>query len=166
MAALARLAAVSVVIGVAALAIAAKVGQGQVPAPAPSATAKGPTLIDPEGLGLLIPPMNARRGRVLFAAEGCVVCHAVNGVGGGVASNLDAPEEGRLVNPYDFAARMWRGAAAMIALQNRNLGYQIDLDRREIADLSAFAHDRAEQRKFTEDEIPPAVRELLKLRNL
>jgi hypothetical protein len=90
----------------------------------------------------------------------------MNGVGGGVASNLDASEQGRLVNPYDFAARMWRGAGAMIALQNRNLGYQIELDGREIADLAAFAHDKSEQRKFSEDDIPPLVREMLKLRNL
>jgi cytochrome c len=130
------------------------------------AAPKGPTLINPDGLGLLIPPMNAERGRALFAAKGCVVCHAVNGIGGGVATNLDATEQNRVVNPYDFAARMWRGASAMIALQNRDLGYQIDIDGRELADLAAFAHDRREQRKFREDDIPPAVRELLKLRNL
>jgi len=145
---------------------AAAVGQGSSPAQPPSTQPKGPTLLNPEGMGLLIPPMNAQRGRALFASKGCVVCHSMNGVGGGGASNLDASEQGRLVNPYDFAARMWRGAGAMIALQNRDLGYQIQLDGREIADLAAFAHDKAEQRRFSEDDIPPLVRELLKLRNL
>jgi cytochrome c len=153
----AALTAVAVVAGATALAWA----QGDRPAPS-----KPPTLLSPDGIGLLIPPMNAQRGRALFAVKGCVVCHSVNGVGGGIASNLDAGEQVRLVNPYDFAARMWRGASAMIALQNRNLGYQIDLDGRELADLAAFAHDRAEQRKFSEEDVPPAVRELLKLRNL
>ena len=160
-----RVAAFALVAAIAG-ASAAAVGQGSSPTQAPSVQPKGPTLINPEGMGLLIPPMNAQRGRALFASKGCVVCHTVNGVGGGVAANLDASEQGRIVNPYDFAARMWRGAGAMIALQNRNLGYQIELDGREIADLAAFAHDKAEQRKFSEDDIPPAVREMLKLRNL
>ena len=32
--------------------------------------------------------MNAERGMRLFASKGCVICHAVNGVGGHVAAEL------------------------------------------------------------------------------
>ncbi len=32
--------------------------------------------------GLIMPSMDAARGRIPFASKGCVVCHSINGVGG------------------------------------------------------------------------------------
>ncbi len=95
------------------------------------------------------PTMNARRGRILFIANGCVICHQVNGVGGKAAPDLSAAAAATLVNPLGFSARMWRGAPAMTALQAIELGYVIELDAQDIADLAAFAASVDEQRLLT-----------------
>jgi mono/diheme cytochrome c family protein len=67
--------------------------------------------------GLFLPQMDAAAGRALFAAKGCVLCHSVNGVGGSDAPALDANLMDSPMNPFDFAANMWRGSEAMVALQ-------------------------------------------------
>jgi len=99
--------------------------------------------------------MNARRGRILFVTKGCVMCHAANNVGGRAAPPLDAPENGaREINPLVFSVRMWEGAPAMVSLQRIELGYQIDLDAQDIADLAAFAASADEQKLLTVDSLP------------
>ena len=65
------------------------------------------------------------------------------------------------MNAFDFAARMWKGAPAMIAMQEDELGEQIELTGDELAALIAFAHDPAEQAKFSEADIPANILELL-----
>lgn len=57
-----------------------------------------------------------RRGRVLFASKGGVVCHSINGVGGDFGPSLDASERTRFADTFEFAGRIWTGAAAMISL--------------------------------------------------
>lgn len=111
--------------------------------------------------GLMMPRMDAARGRVLFAEKGCVVCHSVNGVGGEDAQMLDAEFMDTPMNPFEFAARMWRGAEAMVILQRETLGEVIDLSGQELADIIAFVHDPAEQAKFTRGELSPEIAELL-----
>ncbi len=107
-----------------------------------------------------LPKMNARRGRILFATKGCVICHQANGVGGTAAPRLDAAAEGQIsVNPLEFSARMWRGAAAMTALQETELGYVIELDAQDIADLAAFAASPEEQSLLTLDSVPEPLRD-------
>ena len=108
---------------------------------------------------ILIPQVNSERGRKLFVDKACVVCHAVNGVGGKAAPPLDALETTSHFDIMDFTARMWRGADVMIVLQNMELGYQIDLTGQEIADLAAFANDLDEQKEFSEKEIPDLINE-------
>ncbi|MCL5777454.1 cytochrome c [Limibaculum sp. FT325] len=105
-----------------------------------------------------IPVPDAERGRIIFVAKGCVVCHAVNGVGGKAGPALDASEPAGVFDPLDFAARMWRGAPMMIELQALEFGYQIDLTANDIADLAAFAENHEIQRRFTEAEIPEIMR--------
>ena len=83
-------------------------------------------------VGLLMPMMNPARGRELFASKGCVVCHSVNGVGGEDARPLDASTMDMPMNPFEFAARMWRGAEAMIYLQQEELGEQIEFTGAEL----------------------------------
>ncbi|MEM8772536.1 MAG: c-type cytochrome [Pseudomonadota bacterium] len=104
---------------------------------------------------------DASTGRVLFIEKGCVVCHAVNEVGGSAATPLDAHVANSAGDPLEFAARMWRGAPAMIALQRAELGYSIDLTAEEIADLAAFAMDRREQSRISSDALPAPLRESL-----
>ncbi len=111
--------------------------------------------------GLFMPSYNPSRGRMLFASKGCMVCHSINGVGGEDATPLDAATMPRPMNPFEFSARMWRGAGAMIFLQEDELGYQIELTGEELADIIAFVHDEEEQKKFSIEDAPAAMRELL-----
>lgn len=112
-------------------------------------------------IGVAMPPMDPRRGRELFAQKGCVACHAVNNVGGTLGPALNASEMARPMNVFDFAARMWRGAPAMAALQEDMLGEIIALDGQDLADLIAFAHDAKEQKRFSSDQIPKKFQALV-----
>lgn len=113
------------------------------------------------GEGLMMPSMNPARGRELFASKGCVVCHSVNGIGGEDAAALDARTMEHPMNPFEFAAKMWRGAEAMIYLQREELGEQIELTGNELSDIIAFSHHADEQKKFSEADIPTRIRELM-----
>ena len=111
----------------------------------------------PANVRLTMPMMNAERGMSLFASKGCVACHAVNGIGGHDATNLDAHSMDDLMNPFDFVAKMWRMAPAMIAAQQEVYGDQILFTGEEIADIIAFVHDDEQQHKFTAAMIPPKI---------
>lgn len=111
--------------------------------------------------GLILPEMNAEEGRKLFAAKGCVVCHSINGVGGTDAPMLDAEFMDIPMNPFEFAARMWRGAEAMVELQRDELGDVIELNGEELAAIIAFVHDAEEQAKFSEEDIPEEVEAMM-----
>jgi mono/diheme cytochrome c family protein len=103
----------------------------------------------------------AESGRAVFVEKGCVMCHAVNGVGGKAAPALDAEVGGPEIDPLDFAARMWAGAPAMIELQSLELGYMVSVTGQDIANLAAFAANIDEQRKLTADQIPEGMRDSL-----
>lgn len=111
--------------------------------------------------GLSFPTMDPARGRILFASKGCVACHSINGVGGEDAPPLDASTMSPVMNPFTFAARMWRGAETMVALQRELFGEPIDLTGQELADITSFVHNPQEQKKFSEADIPHNVLELL-----
>ena len=111
--------------------------------------------------GLVLPQMDAAKGRVLFAEKGCVVCHSINGVGGEDAPALDAENMDMPMNPFEFAARMWRGAGAMVELQEDELGGQIELDGEELAAIIAFVHDSNEQAMFSDGDIPEEIKEMM-----
>jgi mono/diheme cytochrome c family protein len=96
-------------------------------------------------------------GKTLFVEKGCVICHAVNGVGGKAAPPLDAEIGAPPVDPLDFAARMWRGAPAMIELQSIELGYTIYLTADEMANLAAFAGDREAQKSLALEDLPENI---------
>jgi cytochrome c len=109
--------------------------------------------------GLVLPAMNAERGKELFASKGCVVCHSINGVGGTDAAALDATTMDPVMNPFDFFARMWLGAEPMIAMQFEEIGHQIEFTGQDLADIVAFAHNLAVQKTFSEDDIPEDIKE-------
>ncbi len=113
------------------------------------------------GPGLLMPEFDATRGRALFASKGCVVCHSVNGVGGEDAPALDYDPTGGPMDPFEFAAKMWRGAAPMIYMQQDELGDQIELNGAELAAIIAFAHDEEEQKLFSAYDIPDNIAEIM-----
>ncbi len=112
-------------------------------------------------IGVALPPMDSQRGRQLFVEKGCVACHSVNGVGGDLGPALNAADMPRPMNAFEFAARMWRGAQAMAALQEDMLGEVVALDGQDLADLVAFAHDAKEQARLTEEQIPDSFRKLI-----
>ncbi len=104
------------------------------------------------------PAGDPQAGKELFVDKGCVLCHSVNGVGGRAALPLDAPPDGRQVDPMVFAAAMWEGASAMVSLQFTELGYQIGMAGEELRDLAAFASDLGTQAAFSLDDIPESFR--------
>ncbi len=108
---------------------------------------------------LVMPLPDGARGRRIFVAKGCVLCHSVAGVGGKAAPALDASGPATEVDPLAFAARMWRGAPAMLELQAVELGYRIELEGRDIADLAAFVDDASQQAGFAVEEIPEMMRD-------
>ncbi|HXH86588.1 MAG TPA: c-type cytochrome [Nitrospira sp.] len=114
----------------------------------------------PLGPGLALPPMDPLRGKALFASKGCVLCHAVNGVGGTDAPNIDASTMEPTMNPFDLVAKMWNHSSGMIAMQQEEMGHQITFKNgQEIEDIVAFLHDAAVQKTFTKDDIPADIKE-------
>ncbi|WP_375200908.1 c-type cytochrome [Hyphococcus sp.] len=113
----------------------------------------------PASITVETPEANARRGRLQFITRGCVICHQVNGVGGKAAPDLSAMTAPETVNALDFSSRMWRGAPAMTALQAVELGYVIELDAQDIADLAAFAASPEEQKLLTLESVPAEMRD-------
>ncbi len=111
---------------------------------------------------LLLPMMDPVRGRALFGSKGCVVCHSVNGVGGEDAPAFDVKKMAPAMDPFDFVAKMWRGAEPMIAMQKTELGKQAEFTGQELADIIAFLHNRDEQKKFSVRDIPARIRKLMK----
>ncbi|MGH1482879.1 MAG: c-type cytochrome [Geminicoccales bacterium] len=108
---------------------------------------------------IVLPLIDADQGRRLFVAKGCFLCHAVNGIGGAAAPSLNAPENVGQLDLMSFVARMWAGASAMLELQSKELGYEIELSGNEIADLAAFAASSEAQRTFSMEEIPETMRD-------
>ncbi|MCB2112470.1 MAG: c-type cytochrome [Parvularculaceae bacterium] len=102
---------------------------------------------------------DAAVGRAAFVQKGCVLCHSVNGVGGKAAPALDAADDFVKPDPVEFAARMWRGAAAMVEFQSVELGYVIDLTADDIANIAAFAASRDAQKLLNEGDIPAPMRD-------
>jgi len=109
--------------------------------------------------GVVLPFTDPARGRELFVGKGCVVCHAVNGVGGTVAPALDAAPGMTVLDPFGFMARMWRGADAMLLLQGMELGYHIEFSGEELANIAHFLADAAAQAEFTDDDVPDMIRD-------
>lgn len=109
--------------------------------------------------GFIVPFTDARRGRELFVGKGCVICHSINGVGGKVAPALDAEPSQESINVFEFSARMWNGASAMIVLQGMELGYQIEASGEELAHLARFIYDPEEQSRFRAEDIPDLILE-------
>ena len=114
-----------------------------------------------QDVGLVIPKMDAANGRKLFVETGCIVCHSVNKVGGDIGPSLNAADMPSPMNAFEFAARMWRGASSMAAMQQDIFGEVIPLTGQDLADLVAFAHNEKEQAKLAKNQIPKKFQKLL-----
>jgi len=111
--------------------------------------------------GMLLPFMSPAKGRKLFASKGCVLCHSINGIGDGHATALDASTMSSVMNPFEFAAKMWGGAETMIALQQEELGEKVEFTGEELANIIAFVHSAEEQKKFSKADISPRILKLM-----
>ncbi len=148
-------------IGAAALAIALLAGLGNVTDAMGDHVASSESVGPMHGARLVIPMMNPERGKKLFLRKGCVACHAINGVGGHDAPPMDAHRDMGLVNPFDFAAKMWNHAPAMVAAQEEAFGEQIYFTGQELADIIAFLHDDGVQHAFNEHDLTPQARKMM-----
>ena len=115
----------------------------------------------PDMPNMRMPSMNPARGRKLFVSKGCIACHAINGVGGHDATNLDAHTMQPMMNPFEFAAKMWAMAPAMIYAQEEALGEQILFTGDELADIIAFVHNDAAQHGFGETDLTSEARKMM-----
>lgn len=113
------------------------------------------------GSQMVIPMMNPERGKKLFVDKGCVACHAVNGVGGHDAPPMDAHRKMGLVNPFDFAAKMWNHAPAMIAAQEDAFDEQVYFTGDDLANIVAFVHDDTAQHGFSEKDLTAKARKMM-----
>ncbi|NQU62010.1 MAG: c-type cytochrome [Rhodospirillales bacterium] len=114
------------------------------------------------GVRLVMPLMSPGRGKIQFVAKGCVACHAINGVGGHDAPPMDAHNmKGGLMNPFDFAAKMWNHAPAMIAAQEGAWGEQVYFTGEELADIIAFIHDDQAQHGFSEKDMTAKAQKMM-----
>lgn len=124
-------------------------------------TAKAPASRAGRTVVVAIPVIDADRGSRLFATKGCVICHAVNGVGGKAGPALDAADGNAVIDIFDFAARMWTGSFAMIELQGMELGYQLEINGEELGHISAFVYDKQTQKRFTEAKVPDLIKDMI-----
>lgn len=135
--------------------------QGHGSEEAPAAQNNGEVDHKPMRSMMAMPMMSAERGMVLFAEKGCVACHSINGVGGHDATPLDAHQMEGVMNPFDFAAKMWQMAPYMIAAQEEALGEQILFTGDELADIIAFVHDDEHQHRFSDSALTPRIMKMM-----
>ncbi len=110
---------------------------------------------------LAMPMMDVERGKKLFVSKGCVACHAINGVGGHDAPSMDDHTKLGLVNPFDFVAKMWNHAPAMLAAQVGAFDEPINFTGDEISDVIAFVHNDKAQHAFSETDLTAKVRKMM-----
>lgn len=93
---------------------------------------------EPAGQVVYVLPGRADRGRNLFTAKRCIVCHSVRDQGGHVGPDLVDRALDRSLT--QFAAAMWNKAPKMIrAMRERNISIP-QLTGDEMADLVAYLY--------------------------
>jgi cytochrome c2 len=89
------------------------------------------------GASRTLPLGDARRGREVFRARQCDLCHSINGEGGNTAPDLGR-SVGRGFAPYRLAGLLWDHAPAMWeAMRKRNFPVP-EVTERDAADLFAY----------------------------
>ena len=84
-----------------------------------------------------LPMGDARRGKDLFSARNCIVCHSVDGEGGRIAPDLGKIGE-RGFSPYLLAGLLWSHTPPMLAAMHAKGISRPVLSEQEAADLFAY----------------------------
>ena len=113
-----------------------------------------------KSMRLSLPVIDPVRGQALFVSKGCILCHAVNDIGGRAGPPLDRAVPGDDIDILDFSARMWRGAFAMIELQGMELGYQLDFNGEELGHIIGFLSSDETMAQFDEDDVPDLIKDM------
>jgi cytochrome c len=116
-------------------------------------------------LKLKYPEMDPMKGKILFVDKGCIACHAINGIGGHDAPALDAHKMDNLMNPFEFAAKMWKGAPAMIAAQEGAFDTQLLFSGDDLANIIAFVHSDNVQHTFNSADLTDKARKMMNHRH-
>jgi mono/diheme cytochrome c family protein len=87
-------------------------------------------------------PGDPRKGRQLVAAKGCLKCHAVSGVGGGVASDFSQLQG--LDTPSMVISTLWNHSFGMERLMEQRKVSWPQFSSEEMADLVAFLQAQGE----------------------
>jgi hypothetical protein len=66
-----------------------------------------------------------------------------------------------MMNPFEFSAKMWAMAPAMIYAQEEALGEQILFTGDELADIVAFVHNDEAQHSFGEGDLTAQARKMM-----
>lgn len=87
---------------------------------------------------LYVLPGRTQEGKKLFASNGCVDCHGVQGLGGPVGPALAG--RGLYQGLIEFAAAMWNKAPAMMTEMKRRVVPLPQLQPSEMADIIAYLY--------------------------
>ncbi len=97
------------------------------------------TLAPPAGgQALFTPGQDPLAGARVFGARGCVKCHAVRGVGGGIGPDLARTARPRSF--FDLASSLWNHAPRMAERMRQVAVARPRLDAREAGDLAAYLY--------------------------
>ncbi|HWP59829.1 MAG TPA: c-type cytochrome [Candidatus Acidoferrales bacterium] len=91
------------------------------------------------------PPGDSQKGKRLFSAKRCVVCHQAGGVGGVVGPNLDRVAQAS--SPIAIAAAMWNHGPAMAEAMRAKGIERPTFSATELRDLITFLKSHAQQRR-------------------
>ena len=95
------------------------------------------TLVPAAALNAATVSADSTRGAQVFEAQGCVQCHALNGVGPNIGPDLGLVAD-RGFTPAALAATMWNHAPGMwVETKLRNVARPV-MDEQQAADLFAF----------------------------
>lgn len=86
------------------------------------------------------PTQNALAGSRVFGSKGCILCHAIGGLGGTEGPDLARTSRSRTF--YDLAAAMWNHLPTMVRRMEELDVERPQLNERETGDLIAFLYSQ------------------------
>jgi mono/diheme cytochrome c family protein len=98
---------------------------------------------------------DGRAGQKLFAAKGCLMCHAVGGAGGKVGPPLDAMKKAN--SPVLVAAAMWNHGPEMAEVMKAQGATRPTFKERELVDVIAYVVQAARETPGETAQVVPGT---------